>query len=604
MTHWLADNLLLYSVQILFLVLAAEALSRWILKPARLRLLHWHAVLLMILLLPIVQQLLSQPAVGEVTISSGPVQAVTGQQPSSPTLPWPEAILVMMGTGAALLLGRLVLGAVRIQLYRRNSVLLEYPHPEAEFRLSREVSGPITFGLLRPTILLPECFETLSPDAQDAIREHELAHVRRNDWLFALGEEFIRALLWFHPAVWWVLGHVQVAREQVVDEDVVRITGKREAYVEALLAIAGLRAKFDFVPAPLFLRKRHLAERVANLLEEMRMSKLRSIGYGTASMLTLLTVAATVSLTVPLRAWEWQQETKTPEPSSGTSGSGMKLLFQVPPIYPAEAKLKKIEGTVVLDVDVDQQGMVADARIVSGPVELRRAALQAVLKWQFVPQPQAVRTSVTLNFRLPEDEPGAAATTGYIQSIAYDQMPGNLRQRVEARLPVKEGDPISKTVLAAVLRVLTEIDTQLGAVLTPENTLQIRYYQARPLFAANASSGVASGAAGGTTTGNERPAIPDTIRVGGNVQASKIDRMVRPEYPLDAKAARIQGKVVLQVRIDKTGQIADIQLVSGHPILVTSAVAAVKQWTYHPTLLNGNPVDVITQVDVNFTLAP
>lgn len=603
MTHWLAENLLLYSVQILFLVLAAEALSRWILKPARLRLLHWHAVLLAILLLPLAQQVLSQPAVGEVTVASGPVQAATGEQPSSPPLPWREALLLLMATGAALLLGRLALGAVRIQLYRRNSMPLDYPHPEAEFRLSREVSGPITFGLLRPTILLPESFETLSADAQDAIREHELAHVRRNDWMFALGEEFIRALLWFHPAVWWVLSHIQVAREQVVDEDVVRITGKREAYVEALLAIAGLRAKFDFVPAPLFLRKRHLAGRVANLLEEMHMSKLRSLGYGAASMLTLFTVAATMSLTMPLRAWEWQQETKTPEPSSGTSGSGMKLLFQVPPIYPAEAKLKKIEGTVVLDVDVDQQGMVADARIVSGPVELRRAALQAVLKWQFVPQPQAVRTSVTLNFRLPEDEPGAAATTGYIQSIAYDQMPGNLRQRVEARLPVKEGDPISKTVLAAVARVLTEIDTQLGAVVS-ENTLQIRYFPPRPLVAGSVPAGVPNGAVGGSTATAERPAMPDTIRVGGNVQASKIDRMVRPEYPLDAKAARIQGKVVLQVRIDKTGQIADIQLVSGHPILVTSAVTAVKQWTYHPTLLNGNPVDVITQVDVNFTLAP
>jgi protein TonB len=75
-----------------------------------------------------------------------------------------------------------------------------------------------------------------------------------------------------------------------------------------------------------------------------------------------------------------------------------------------------------------------------------------------------------------------------------------------------------------------------------------------------------------------------------------------PAYPPGAKAARIQGHVVLDVIIGKDGSVLEIKLVSGHPLLAPAAMEAVKQWTYKPTLLNGEPVEVKTQVDVNFTL--
>jgi protein TonB len=71
-----------------------------------------------------------------------------------------------------------------------------------------------------------------------------------------------------------------------------------------------------------------------------------------------------------------------------------------------------------------------------------------------------------------------------------------------------------------------------------------------------------------------------------------------------AKQARIQGVVRFTVTIGKDGTVQDVQLISGHPLLVSSAQTAVWQWQYKPTLLNGDPVDVITQVDVNFTLTP
>ncbi len=100
----------------------------------------------------------------------------------------------------------------------------------------------------------------------------------------------------------------------------------------------------------------------------------------------------------------------------------------------------------------------------------------------------------------------------------------------------------------------------------------------------------------------QKPATPQRIRVGGNVQAARIVNQPKPVYPPLAKQARIQGTVRFTAIIGADGTIRNLQLISGHPLLVPSAQEAVKQWRYQPTLLNGEPVEVITQIDVNFTL--
>jgi len=132
--------------------------------------------------------------------------------------------------------------------------------------------------------------------------------------------------------------------------------------------------------------------------------------------------------------------------------------------------------------------------------------------------------------------------------------------------------------------------------------------------------GVPGGALGGTLGGiigsvptaapppppvkkEEKPATPQRIRVGGQVQAANLIRKVTPVYPQLAKSARIQGVVRFTAIIGKDGTIQNLQLVTGHPLLVEAARQAVSQWQYKPTLLNGEPVEVVTQIDVNFTLS-
>ncbi len=97
---------------------------------------------------------------------------------------------------------------------------------------------------------------------------------------------------------------------------------------------------------------------------------------------------------------------------------------------------------------------------------------------------------------------------------------------------------------------------------------------------------------------------PHGIRYSGNLPAQDLIYKVLPTYSLAAKRARIQGTVRFLAVIDKEGRVANLRLISGHPLLVESAQAAAKQWIYKPPLLNGAPTEAITQLDVNFTLYP
>jgi protein TonB len=92
------------------------------------------------------------------------------------------------------------------------------------------------------------------------------------------------------------------------------------------------------------------------------------------------------------------------------------------------------------------------------------------------------------------------------------------------------------------------------------------------------------------------------IRLGGNVAAANRVYVVNPVYPAEAKENRIQGTVSLEITIDKEGHVGTMSVISGPPELIHSATDAVGQWVYRPTLLNGEPVTVVTTVDVNYTL--
>jgi protein TonB len=98
-------------------------------------------------------------------------------------------------------------------------------------------------------------------------------------------------------------------------------------------------------------------------------------------------------------------------------------------------------------------------------------------------------------------------------------------------------------------------------------------------------------------------ASADRIKVGGSQQQKKLVKKVTPKYPPEAKAKGIQGTVKLEAVIDREGAVADLKVLGGPEELVPPSLEAVKQWKYEPTLLNGEPVDVITEIEVNYKLA-
>jgi protein TonB len=120
--------------------------------------------------------------------------------------------------------------------------------------------------------------------------------------------------------------------------------------------------------------------------------------------------------------------------------------------------------------------------------------------------------------------------------------------------------------------------------------------------------GVAGGSMGGTIGGviGGMPAPPkptaSRIKVGGNVTAARLQNKVTPVYPPLARQTRISGTVRLHAIIAKDGTVQQLEVLSGHPLLVQAALDAVRQWRYQPTLLNGEPVEVDTTVDVIFSL--
>jgi len=274
--HWMEQALILASVGALLPVLLRV-------RHPRTLLIYFHLLLAVCLLLPLLQPWRHPSTPGGADHPFGP---------------W----LWVLGMGVAARLSWLLGGLWRIRQYRIGSTPL-YPVPEsvkaaaaltqadAVVCISPDLLGPAMLGIFCPVVLLPESFQTLGDEAQCGIACHEFLHVRRNDWLVTIFEELAGALLWFNPSVWWLLAQTRLAREQLVDAEAVRLTASREPYIQALLAIARSRWMPDLAPTPLFLRRRHLTQRMHSLLKEVSMSKLR-LWSSYSTILAILAVAA------------------------------------------------------------------------------------------------------------------------------------------------------------------------------------------------------------------------------------------------------------------------------------------------------------------------
>ncbi len=174
--------------------------------------------------------------------------------------------------------------------------------------------------------------------------------------------------------------------------------------------------------------------------------------------------------------------------------------------------------------------------------------------------------------------------------------------------------PVAQIVHVKPVQHLMDAGKLVAPKVIPKDIKIIKEEEAPDMggMAGGVPGGVAGGSMGGVMGGviggaGAAPPPPKAslkrITVGGQVQAAHLVNRVQPTYPPLARQTRISGTVKLHAIIGKDGSVQQLQVVSGHPLLVQSALDAVKQWRYQPTLLNGDPVEVDTEIDVIFSLA-
>jgi beta-lactamase regulating signal transducer with metallopeptidase domain len=342
------SNLVFWSAQVALLVLAAGFLLHLFqIRQPRVLLSYWRAILGISLVLPFVEPWhRMQSSAIAFTPDVGSISAVPTSNPAVTHWHFPSLQIIAQILGGAIVVGIaarfaiLALGLLKLRQLRRASspislsaeseAVLEEIRAQlrarAEFRLSTGVDSPVTFGLAAPVILLPERFLTMDAQSQAAIACHELLHVRRRDWVHHLAEEAIRAAVWFHPGIAWLIARLRLAREQVVDLEVVQLTNARMPYLKALLEFTNARASIAAVPAPPFLAERQLVERVTLMLKEVRMSRRRLVASLTASSFCIALAIVFAVWAFPLRAaphfWQHPPQGGVAQGVSGGVGSG------------------------------------------------------------------------------------------------------------------------------------------------------------------------------------------------------------------------------------------------------------------------------------------
>ncbi|MGA2271148.1 MAG: M56 family metallopeptidase [Bryobacteraceae bacterium] len=372
---------------------------------------------------------------------------------------------------------------------------------------------PLTWGILRPVVLLPEAARQWPPARLRTVLLHELVHVQRFDLVAQAIAQAACCLYWFHPLAWLAARQLRRERERACDDAVLsRGVGAPEYaghLMDLVRSLAAARTRWEDAPA--MAEASDLELRVRALLDGARSRRPLS----RRAALAIASVAAAVLL----------------------------------PVAVITAQAQATRGSVV--------GVVED------PSSAQVPNCQVTAKNLDGPNQEVTRANAAGEYRFAALPPGHYAlefrSAGFAIFKAEVTVEAGKAARVDAALSIGQ---VSETVV---------VKGQKPAAAT----------------------------AAAPTVG-----IPQRIRVGGNVQAAKLLRMAKPEYPAELQQLGIEGAVVMRAVISKTGEPLNLEAISTEVDnrLVKAALDVVRQWKYQPTLLNGQPVEVLTTITVDFQL--
>jgi TonB family protein len=360
--------------------------------------------------------------VGLIAASVGRV--VSAQEPSAPTsllervtavgdqaVPWMLAVWMI---GVLVFVARAIAAGMTVRRLRIASIVAA---PESlmamasyvaerigimqafQIFVSEMVTAPTVVGWLKPVILFPVAsLMSLTPEQLEAMLAHELAHIRRRDYLVNALQVAVETLLFYHPAVWWVSRQIRREREHCCDDVAVAVTGSPLVYARALYLLEEQRAM-----APQLMlggNGGQLAMRIRRLLT--RKQSVAGTGGAAGWVLTVAFLVLTAAVAASIATLGRAQATALSAEGKGIPWSEAEKHLQhlTPAKYPELAKAAHVKGDVVIAFTIDSKGDVKAAHVVSGPPMLTQAALDSVIHSKFSSsEDQLLTTAVTIFFR-------------------------------------------------------------------------------------------------------------------------------------------------------------------------------------------------------------
>jgi len=558
------------------------------------------------------------PPVAPQTISAGEIaNAVVASESAMErqSLPAPNSQVLAAAwlAGMAMSLGVLLVGFARLlSIASRSEPIVQGKWVElavdisCAYRLRRPVlllttEHPtllVTWGTARPKVILPTAAREWAEDRIRVVLSHELAHVRRGDWLVQIVAEVLRAIYWFNPLVWMACRRLRQNSEQACDDAVLSLGIDAADYATQLVDLARVfnQRRRMWVPAPSVARQSSLEGRIRAML---------NAGLNRRPLtqpVRLATVSALLGLTVAIAGVGMSAQTASATFSgfvvdatgAGVPGVTVTLAHAGQPILspgkPLNIRFSKANVRHVLmflatatGLNIRYDAGVPDPEIT---IELDGVTSQQAL--------DAIMAVGQLSYKVLDD-----------RSILVFSDPKNVKHEARtdaagyfqlADLPA--GSYVLQVQQTGFANLLDTVTVSEGQVHQRTIAMQVGSLQETVTVTERDSPGIPAV----STWIPPRQSKPcSTGSDGGHISPPARIRDVRPQYPRSAGDVGIEGRVVLQARIGIDGFVKEVRSMSPvEPNLANAAMAAVGQWQFTPTLLNCVPVEVTMTVTVNF----
>jgi TonB family protein len=416
-----------------------------------------------------------------------------------------------------------------------------------------------TWGVIRPSILLPHDADSWTDDRLRIVLTHEVAHIKRLDWLVQIFAEMARAAYWFNPLFWLLCRRLRAESEHACDDVVLNAGFDAKDYATHLLELARSMKTSGRTWSPVLAMAQppHLERRfIAMLNPSINRKSLNRTAVAVTCILALLVV-------IPLAGVQAREELKPP-------------LVSLPPAPPSPAALSAVKSAAAAPRPARKRVAVPPA-----PVQGLGSLSGTVADW----------TGAVI--------PGVGVTI-FSRTVSGNSV-------TETELQTQSSDPAGLFNFPALTPGQYSLKAELPGFSTYRSIVQIEVGQTLKERVTLSVGGITQRVTV-TAVGQPRPApfpgTPQRIRVGGNVIAANLISQVKPVYPQSARDAGIEGIVHLQGLIGTDGTLVGLSPLNFiNTDLLNAAMDAVRQWRYKPTLLNNEPVQVLTTIDVEFKLA-